>query len=1108
MKRLTIAILLLFSSLLTNAQITTANLRGYVSDQNHEFLLGATVTATHDPSGMRHATVTDKNGGYHLFNLIPGGPYSVEIRSMGFQTKTIHDIYLALGEDKLLNVTLLTDSISLSEITIAVPAVIHDETSSVMTTINVEEITSLPTVERSLNDLIALTPQASSTTNGLAIGGGNYRQSYVTVDGASFHNSYGIGNNLPANGTPIALDAIEAMSISIAPYDVRQNGFTGGMVNAITKRGSNNLKVNVYDFFTNDKLHGTEYGVENAQGQYPERLKLNQSVQNITGFSVGGPIVKNKLFYFVNFEYQYDIEQGQTRYARENELFPWSGSTQYNRPTIQKMNEIRQYLIDTYGYDPGAYQNYSFYTPDYRLLARLDWNINKDHRLQLRFTDARYQAFSTPSASITPLSSSLYNKNSYGRLSDYAMYFESSSYYQQRNFRSAAAELNSRFLNGQLNNTLRLVYSLQHEPRKMTRPLFPTVDILEPLEDGTKAVYTSFGPDPFTYGTGSEVHNFIATDELGYAFGIHHVVGGLQFEFDKTTNRFMQGGAGYYVYNSWDDFVNHATPAAFTIAYGNNEKHEQEATSFNFFQNSLYAQDEMTFSEHFKMTAGLRLELPYYPSIVDYNINQEFQHGWDNYVYSYDTAGVVIDSTFTHHAIADGNNSLSGLSTADMPKTRVDFSPRLGFEWDILGNNKLKLYGGTGIYTGRLPLVWIVTTVCNSNVAQGTYLTYNKPIGFYSSVDEIIANNSSLLKIGDLPASQIATILDKSLRMPQTWKSSLTLEATLPGDIHGRLEGVYSKDLASVAVTRLGMIQGDSIQLPGEPGKRASWISEGIKNSIGGTINPFLITNSERNGYYYSITGQVSKAFPFGLSLTAAYTYAVGKNVTDGIGDQVMTAFATNTFGVHGSNSHELGYSSYVAPHRVLLNAAWTWKTGKRTTESIGLYYTGFNHAFVGSYSYTRYSYTMSGNVNGDGGSNSLIYIPTEEQLLHSLVNEYVSKENAAAFNEFIKNDRYLNKHRGEYATRGAAIAPWRNLINIKYERSIQFCNGHTLSGSIDLNNVANLLYRGWGNIERLSSSDILTWKDGKYHFNQPEWNPYAGTLSTWSAMLGLRYSF
>ena len=1108
MKRLALAFFLLFSSILTNAQITTANLSGHVSGQNHELLTGATITATHDPSGTRHATVTDKNGSYHLYNIIPGGPYSVEVHMLGFQTKTVHDIYLAIGEDKTVDVTLLTDSISLNEVTIVVPAIVRSETSGVTTNVDAVEIVNLPTVERSLNDLIALTPQASSTSNGLSIGGGNYRQSYVTVDGASFHNSYGIGNNLPANGTPIALDAIEAMTISIAPYDVRQNGFTGGMVNAITKRGYNDLKISVYDYFTNDKLCGTEYGIKDHMGRYPERLMLNQSLHNTTGFSVGGSIVKNKLFYFVNFEYQYDIEQGQTRYARESELFPWGGGTQFNRPTVQKMDEIRQYLINHFSYDPGEYQNYSFYTPDFRLLARLDWNINKDHRLQLRYTDASYQAFSTPSASITPLSSSLYNKNSYGRLSDYAMYFESSSYFQQRNFRSAAAELHSRFLSGQLNNTLRLVYSMQHEPRKMTRPLFPTVDILEPLEDGTKAVYTSFGPDPFTYGTGSVVHNFIATEELGYAFGMHHLIGGFQMEFDKTTNRFMQGGAGYYVYNSWNDFVNNASPAAFTIAYGNNEKHEQASTSFNFYQNSLYAQDEMTLSEQFKLTAGLRLELPYYPSIVDYNINNEFQHGWDNYVFTYDTAGVVIDSTLTHHAIADGNNTLSGLSTADMPKARVDFSPRLGFEWDILGNNKLKLSGGTGIYTGRLPLVWIVTTVCNSNVAQGTYLAYNKPIGFYSSLDEIIEHNSDKLKIGDLPASQIATILDKSLRMPQTWKSSLILEATLPGDIHGRLECLYGKDLASVAVTRLGLIPGDSIQLPGEPGKRGSWVSEGITNSIGSTVNPFLITNSERNGYYYSLTGQLSKDFPFGLRLMAAYTYSVGKNVTDGVGDQVMTAFASNTFGVHGSNSQELGYSSYVAPHRVLLNAAWTWKTGKRTTESIGLYYTGFNHAYVGSYSYTRYSYTMSGNVNGDGGSNSLIYIPTEEQLLHSLVNDYVSADNAAAFNEFIKSDRYLNRHRGAYATRGGAISPWRNLINIRYERTFHFCDGKTLSGSVDLNNVANLLYRGWGNIQRLNSSDILTWKDGKYRFNQPEWSPYAGTVSTWSAVFGVRFGF
>lgn len=1085
MKKILSLLFLVFFSLTLSAQITSSTIIGKVTDENKSPLPGATIIATDISTGSLYHAVTDVKGSFRLLNLRPGGPYTIEIRMMGYHPEHINIAAVTIGENEVDNATLKEDSVSLSEVTVTANAVISKKPQGTTTTIQTKQIANLPTVSRGMNDVLALTPQAATTSGGLSIGGGNIRQSYVNVDGASFHNAYGIGTNLPAGGSPISLDALESVTISIAPIDVRQSGFTGGMVNAVTKSGSNDLHVNVYDYFTNDKMTGTEYGTKDEEGSYPERLKLSRSLDNIVGFSVGGPIKKNKLFYFINFEYQSDIDNGQSRFARKNENAEWGGSTQYNRPTVAKMDEIRNYLIDTYGYDPGAYQNYSFSTPDFKLLARLDWNINSDNRFTLRYSNTRHQFFSKPSNSITPLSSSLYNKNSYGRGSDYALYFESSSYYQQQNFQTAAAELNSHFLDGRLSNTLRAVYSLQHEPRKLTRPVFPTVDILEPLEDSTKAVYTSFGPDPFTYGTGSFVHSLIGTEELSYHSGIHTVTGGYQFEFDRTINGFMQGGAGYYVYNSWDDFVNQAAPAAFTITFGNNENHQQAFPAFNYIQNSLYAQDEMIINDRLKLTAGLRLELPVYPSIAEYNTNIEFD------------------------SLAQIQSSIYGLSTADMPKPNLNISPRLGVDWDLLGDRQFMLHGGTGLYTGRLPLVWIVTAVCNSNVAQNQYIAYGKEIGFYSSVDEIIAHHSNLLHIGELPAPQFATILDKELELPQTWKSSLTLDAHLPGDINATLEGIFSKDLSSVAVTRLGIIQDDSIQLPGEPFKRAHWVSEGIKNSVNGSVNPYLITNSDNNGYYYALTGQLNKHFDFGLDLTAAYTYAEGRNVIDGIGDQIMTAYTSNTFGVHGSNSHEIGYSSYVAPHRILLNAGWTWSVGKRTTETINVYYTGFNHGYVGNESYTRYSYTMSSNVNGDGGANSLIYIPTEAQLTGSDPMPFVSTENAHAFNEFINADHYLSRHRGEYAERGAIIAPWRHTFNVRYERSLLLCHGKTLSFGLDVNNIANLIYRGWGNIQRLGSSDIITLtQEGKYQFKEPVWNTYANVLSTWSAAFNVRFSF
>ena len=1122
MKKLLTFFVAMIASISLMAQVTTSSISGKITDSNKGTLPGATVVATHTPSGSQYYAVADANGTYRLLNIRPGGPYTIEVRMVGFQTVKQEGIVATLGETKILNVRLNEESVGLGEVSVVAEAIsngMDSDRAGATTAINNEQITTLPTISRSLNDVLALTPQAATTSNGLAIGGGNYRSSYVTVDGAAFNNAFGIGGNLPAGGSPISLDAIEAMTINVTPFDVRHSGFTGGAINAVTKSGTNDWHVSLYDYFTNDGLIGTKFGKADALGNYPERLSLSKSLDNTVGISVGGPIVKDKLLFFVNFEYQSDVDPGQTHFARESEDVEWGGSTQYSRPTVERMNMMKDYLKSKYNYDPGRYQNYSASTPDLKLLARLDWNISDKDKFNIRYSLVKNKYSSSPSNSVNPIVPNPYNRNSYGRTSDCALYFESSRYFQEQNFSSVAAEWNHSFLSGRGNNMLRATYSRQYEPRSFVGDLFPTVDILENIDtdgDGvaeTKAVYTSFGPDPFTYGNLREVQTAVVTDEVSYLTGVHNFTFGAQYEFDNTKNGYMQGGAGYYVYNSWNDFTSGANPTAFAITFGNNRDNngnpKQVYPSFNYMQGSVYLQDEMTLSERFKLALGLRVELPYYPSISSYNYNKEFAEGWDEKVTNEDGTTSTI-----HHAIADGENSLKGLSTADMPKARVNFSPRLGFNWDLTGERKYIIRGGSGLYTGRLPFVWIVSTVGNSNCLQSQYINSNEEeqIKFFTNPTEIINNNSSLLKTGDLPAPQSTTLMDKNLKMPQTWKSSLAFDAELPGGVKATVEGIYNKDITSVAVTKLGLKRGEDIQLPGEPDKRWTWVSEGVVNSQNKAVTPYLISNTNQNGYYYSVTGMLSKDFKCGLSLMAAYTYSEGKNVTDGIGDQVTSAYNTNAFGINGSNSHELGYSSYVTPNRVIFNLGWNWATGQHTNETIGLYYEGFNHCYIGGYSYTRYSYTMTSNVNGDGGSNSLVYIPTEAELA---TMPFVNEENKAEFNTFIKADKYLSAHRGQYAERGGAIAPWRHTFNFKYERTYKFNAGPSISFGVDVKNIANLFYRGWGNMQRMNSSDIIKLNGNgsvdnpyTYQFTNPTWSEYANPYSTWSAALNLRFNF
>ena len=1091
MKKLFLLMLSIFACCTANAQVTTSGMNGTVVDQNGQPLVGATVIAVHTPSGTQYGAVTDKNGNYNLQGLRTGGPYSVTFSFVGYQSVEFPGLMLSLGQT-LKRDAFLKDSQELEAVVIKADgknSSMNVNRAGAVTSISNEQIELMPTVNRSMNDIMKLTPQASSTTSGLAIGGGNYRQSYVTVDGAAFNNMFGIGGNLPAGGSPISLDALEQVSVSVTPFDVRQSGFTGGAINAVTKSGTNDLKVSAYLYSKSDQLQGDKYD--------GGKLSLSEMRDNTLGFSIGAPIIKNKLFVFANFEREWNTTPGNSRLARTNDTGEFGGNTQYNRPTASKLDEMSQFLIDTYGYNPGAYQNYSVKTPGYKLMARVDWNINGNHALNVRFSRTQNKYSSAPSSSISPLNAKYtYDKDTYGRTSNYAMYFQNSRYYQEQNFTSVAAELNSRFLDSRLTNTLRYTYSHQYEPRSYDGGIFPTVDILEPTDKGVSALYASFGLDPFTEGNLREVSTHIVTDEIGYTIGKNRLVAGLQFEHNLTTNGYLQGGAGYYVYESWDDFKNNKTPLAFRIAHGNNDDLAQAYPSFTHMQYSIYLQDEINFSERFKATVGLRFEVPVYPSISD-NENKDFTQA------------------FADHG---------GYKTSDMPKARLSVAPRVGFNWDMTGERKYILRGGTGIFTGRLPFVWLVSVAGNSNCIQNGLTLYRddperkrQMPSFHTNVGDMLKDvYGGTYQKQDLAANTQPTILDKKLKMPSTWKTSLALDLKLPGDINLNIEGIYNKDINSVTVTKLGMVEKEGgIQLPGEPEARVYWNSQNIKNKEGGTINPYLITNTDDvDGYYASISAQLSKTWGFGLSVMAAYTYSSAKNVIDGIGDQVTSAFSTNTFNKNGSNVPETGFASYVSPHRILLNVGYRL-ANKNGASNFGLYYEASQLGYIGSYSYSRYSYTMyvqSGKyqnaVTNDRGAVNLLYIPTRSELNDM---PFTSDENKEAFWNFIQKDSYLSEHVGEYSKRGGAVMPWYHTLNFRFSQDFYINvkgKRNTISLGLDVTNLANMLNRDWGNIKRMNSSSILAWDGSNYTFTAPKWSKYASTVSTWSAMFSIRYTF
>ena len=604
------------------AQITTSSVSGKIT-ANGEDVIGATIKAVHQPSGTVYRAVTNIDGRYSIQGMRPGGPYVLEVTYVGYKNKQVKGISLSLGQNTVLNETLAEDAAQLEDVVVVADRNnnMRTDRAGATTSINADQIEAVPTVSRSMNDLLKLTPQGANVGSGFSVGGGNYRQSYVTVDGAAFNNAFGIGGNLPGNGSPISLDALDQISVSSSPYDVRLSGFTGGAISAVTKSGTNDFKGTAYMYTTNSHLRG------NKVSDY--ELNRLQSHSTTWGASFGGPIIKDKLFFFANGEYQSNISAGPSGTARVNASDEWSPSSgTVHRPLQSDMDNMLSFLNKTYGYNPGRYQGYSLDTPSYKFLARIDWNINENNKLNFRFSKSHDKDSSAPSNSTTPFKDSVIypggksdgvtisgGKYQSGRTANSGLYFESSRYYQEKNFTSLAAEWNSKW--GILNNVLRGTYSYQDEPRTYLGGVFPTVDI---LKDG--AYYMGFGPDPFTQGNLRQVKTFVVTDEASWAMGIQNFTAGVQYESNEAVNGFGAASAGYYVYDSPEAFMAGGAPVAYGVTFPMDDS-DQFKAKMKYNQFSAYIQDQVNFSDRFRLTGGLRFELPIYPELKN-NYNKAF----------------------------------------------------------------------------------------------------------------------------------------------------------------------------------------------------------------------------------------------------------------------------------------------------------------------------------------------------------------------------------------------------------------------------------------------------------------------------------------------------
>lgn len=1087
-KTLFLLVLFVVFAGMVKAQVTTAGMSGKVTADG-ESVIGGTVVAVHEPSGTSYGTVTNVDGRFSLQGMRTGGPYKVTISYIGYQTAVYNGIQLQLGETYSLNVTLHESSELLGEVTVtASKSKFSAEKTGATTNISSEQLTTLPSINRSISDFTRISPYAS----GNSFGGRDGRSNSFTIDGANLNNNFGLSSALPGGGNPISLDAIDEVQVVIAPYDVRQANFIGAGINAITKSGTNTYRGSAYMYFNNEVMRGNKIG-DTDFGARAEESKT------VYGATFGGPIIKDKLFFFANVEYEKSPQQVITwRAAREGET---PNTSTISRTTEADLAEFSQILKDRYGYDTGSFTSFPADITNLKLLGRIDWNINSGNKLSVRYNFTNNKTWNAPNGSSGNTGARL----AFNRVSAYSMSFANSCYSQQNIVNSATAELNSRF-SSNISNQLLFTYSDIKDERGTNSSPFPFIDIMAGLYDNGNQIlepYMSAGYELFTYNNRVKNNVMTIVDNFTYYLGNHKLTAGISYERQKAGNSYMRNGTGYYRYSSFEDFKNGAAPETFALTYGYNGNTKPSA-DVAFGQLGIYLQDEWNIRENFKLTAGLRMD--HLSFLNDIMRNQA--------IYDQDFNGVHID-------------------TGAWPDSKMQFSPRLGFTWDVFNDKTLKVRGGSGFFTGRIPLVFFTNMPTNAGMIQNlvsiTTRYNNSGVetsrdprldllkgGMITDVNEMISKLGLPTTIrpedGVLPSAVVG--IDPDFKMPQVWKTSLAMDFQLPVSfpLTLTLEGMYSKDINAVRQFNHNMKSPDETwQRFNGPDNRYIYPGETRVNTNVSSAN--ILTNTSKG---WGWTGNITvTAEPVkNLSLMAAYTHTESKEISGMPGSDANSAWV-NVPSINGPNNSGLMRSQYVTPDRVIASINWRVPFNNHTSSNFSLFYSG--------YSAGGYSYMYSNDMNGDGVNNDLMYIPkTKDEI------KFKSAEDADAFWNFVNQDPYLKKHKGQYAEAFANRAPWVHRFDFRWSRDFSVKIGktrNTLQLSLDILNVGNLLNSKWGVSKNMSAANggrILSYagvdenntpifsmyKDGDGNYPTESFAHNLNYSECWKLQIGLRYVF
>jgi hypothetical protein len=1044
MKKLLTLFIFFFTCSLSFSQVTTSSIKGVVSDETSSGFPGANVVVFHTPTGTTYGAATDIDGRFNLVNLRVGGPYTVTVSYIGYTTTTFPNVYLTLGKTEVLSLSMIPDSQQLDAVVITASntkGVFGSDRTGAETNVGRKELTTLPTISRSASDFTRLEPTAS---NG-SFGGRNDQYNNFSLDGAIFNNPFGLDAATPGgqtNAQPVSLDAIDQIQVSTAPYDVTQSGFTGASVNAVTKSGSNEFKGTVYGFYRNEDMTGSKIKGED--------IFVPSLTQEQTGFSIGGPIIKNKLFFFANYEEDKRDDLGQS-------WLPNRGTGAINESVVLESDLLAvQGALSALGYDSGAYEGFIHQSQSSKGIFKLDWNVNDNNQLAVIYNwlDASKDkpahptalGFRGPNASI--------------------LQFENSGYQINNKLNSLQVELNSR-LSDNVSNKMQFGYTVFEDFRNPMSTPAPAITI----QNGQGQNYIIAGHEPFSINNVLDQTVLQFSNNMTYTKANHTYTVGFsfeQFEFDNSFNlgTFGYGNANGYVgafgsFPSVDAFLEASNNGLISEALAN-AQNVQNAGNWalaetNVGQLAFYLQDEWDVNDKFKLTYGVRFDKPLFFDTAD-------------------TAQDVIDGTTDYFPeipyVNPNTGQIQQLSNTQMPSSDWLVSPRVGFNYDVNGDSTFQLRGGSGLFTGRFPFVWLGNQVGNPN------------FWFQQNVDP-------------------------DYKFPQVWRTNLGIDHEYDNGLIVTADLSYTKDFNGAHVQNWGLTP-PSGTLQGVDSRPIYTAADHVVGAFGSQANAYVFTNSDK-GRIWNASLKAQKTFDNGLYAMLAYSYLDSKDVNSIEAEITGDAFAFNPV-VGDANADELSYSRYGDTHRIIgvLSKNWIYGTSDQWSTSIS----SFFEVSQGG----RFSYTYGGDVNGDGnGGNDLIYVPTSSE-----VNQmnFSGAGEAAAYDAFIAQDDYLSGRRGDYAERYGAVSPWTTRVDVKflqdYKIKVSENKTNTIQFSIDVLNAGNMVNSNWGLVQQPNSvQPIGVSVDGtgtpsySFNANQTETFGYDSSLaSRWQMQFGLRYIF